>query len=487
MHAPPLHDWPAAQGAPVDPHSHSPAGVHAFDTVVSHGEHAPPGAKPHTGNPIGVHALDRQQPEAHPTASHVHAMLVHSRPAVHAEPPPQVQTPDGHPSPVNPQPAQTAPPVPQVVRFVCATQVPPAPVVVQHPAHELPLQTHVPWMHCCPEGQGLPVPHCQTPDAHVSVVAGQSRQAPPAVPHWVTLAVTHVAPVQQPSGHVSARQAGQVPPLHEPGTQLSHCDPPAPQRLSWFPGSHVAPLQQPAHVELSHTHTPPEQCCPSPQASPLPHKHAPAFVQVSAVMPQDSHFDPPAPQLPEVTEVTQVVPEQHPVHELESQTQAPLLQICPLLHCAFVPQRHVPAEQLSADAGSQSTQVLAPVPHVENDEALHVEPAQHPFGHDAELQTQAPPEQTCPDAHAGADPHRQAPADEQPSALVVSHAVQAWPPFPHIARVDVSQLGPSQHPWGQFPAVQPVHTPPAQFWLAGHGSHSDPFAPHAVVVLPGRH
>ncbi len=172
---------------------------------------------------------------------------------------------------------------------------------------------------------------------------------------------------------MSARHAGQVPPLHDPGKQLSHCAPPDPQKLSSFPGSQVAPLQQPSHVVPSHTHTPPEQLCPSPQGGPLPHKHAPPVVHVSAVTPQGSHCDPPEPQLSEVTE-THVVPEQHPVHEVELHTQAPLLQICPLPHCAFVPQRHIPAEQLSADAALHPTQVSAPMPHEENDETLHVVP-----------------------------------------------------------------------------------------------------------------
>lgn len=342
----------------------------------------------------------------------MHPVGVQSSPPVHAVPPPQVQMPDGQPSPANPQPAQTAPPIPQLVGVVCVsvTHVPPAAAVVQHPAHTFPLQKHAPPMHCCPAAHGLPAPHWQTPDAHVSMLSGgvvsrQSRQAPPAVPHSVTLAARHVAPEQQPSGHVSARQAGQVLPMHIPGEQLSHCAPPDPQRSSRVPVLQIAPSQQPPHVEPSHTHTPPEQLCPLPQAGPLPHKHAPAFVHVSAVTPQGSHCAPPEPQLSGVTCGTHVVPEQHPVHELESHTQAPLLQIWPLLHGAFVPQRHIPAEQLSADAAVQPTQVSASVPHVENDEALHVEPRQQPFGHDVELQTQAPPEQTCPAAHAGPVPH----------------------------------------------------------------------------------
>lgn len=172
---------------------------------------------------------------------------------------------------------------------------------------------------------------------------------------------------------------------------------------------------------------------------------------------------------------------------MESQTQVPPLQICPLPHCAFVPQRQTPAAQLSANVALQPMHSAASVPHVENDDALQKGPAQHPFGHDVVVQTQLPPEQACPAAHTAPVPHRQLPEVEQLSAFVVSHPVQASPPTPQLTTVEVSQLAPAQHPEGQFAAVQPVHTPPTQFWLPGHTSHDDPLVPQSAAVVPGRH
>jgi hypothetical protein len=242
LQAPEVHVSPAGQGAPVEPHWQPPEAVQLSDTVVSQGVHAPPGGRPHTGNPGVVHLFDRQQPE------------------VHAPVAPQLQTPSVQPSPVGAQPTQTAPPVPHVRAFVIVTQVPPAASVVQHPPHDAESQKHAPPMQTWSDAQGPPVPHWQTPAAHVSVVAGHVEQAPPPTPHCVTLAGSQVGPVQHPLGQVSARQAGQVPPLHEPGKQLSHAAPPEPHIASAFPGSHVEPLQHPVHDELSQRHAPPEQC-----------------------------------------------------------------------------------------------------------------------------------------------------------------------------------------------------------------------------------
>jgi hypothetical protein len=87
MHTPAtLHVWPAVHGAPVVPHWHPPAAVQAFDTVGSHGVHAPPGGRPHTGKIGVVQALERQQPVEHAVASQLHVMFLHSSPVVHAKP-----------------------------------------------------------------------------------------------------------------------------------------------------------------------------------------------------------------------------------------------------------------------------------------------------------------------------------------------------------------------------------------------------------------
>ena len=122
--------------------------------------------------------------------------------------------------------------------------------------------------------------------------------------------------------------------------------------------------------------------------------HSPPDVHVSAVMPHDWHLEPATPQLPEVGVVTHVVPEQQPVHELESQTQAPWKQLCPLPHAALAPQRQDPPEQLSDVIASHATQAAAPVPQVAREAAWHVPPSQHPLGQEDALQAQPPPEQT---------------------------------------------------------------------------------------------
>jgi hypothetical protein len=205
-------------------------------------------------------------------------------------------------------------------------------------------------------------------------------------------------------------------------------------------------------------------------------------------MPQSMQPDPPAPHAPELVIGTHVVPEQHPEHDWELQTQVPLSQICPAAHAAFAPHRQLPPVQLSADVASQATQAAPSRPHVGNADALHVESlAQHPAAHEDELQTQLPPEQTCPVLQAKANPHRQTPDVEQLSALVGSQPVQASPSAPQVVSVGLSQMAPEQHPVGQFAAVQPVHAPASQLWPGGHCSHDDPLAPHAAAVFPGRH
>ena len=296
------------------------------------------------------------------------------------------------------------------------------------------------------------------------MVWGHCEHSPPPVPHWPTLAGSHVGPVQHPFGHDVASHEGQVPDVHTPGRQLPHIAPPEPHNVLSLPVSQIEPLQQPTHDVLSQRHTPPEQCWPSPQGSWLPHIHAPAAVHVSEVTPQSSHFDPATPQSPEDVVVTQLVPEQHPVHELELHTQAPPLQTCPAPQAPFVPQRQRPAVQLSDVAVLQATHWAASVPHVVgNDDVLQVLPEQHPTGQDVALQTHEPPEQSCPAAHCGFNPQRQAPEAEQLSALVVSHPVQASPSTPQVVKVEVSQVPPAQHPAGQFAGVQPVHMLPTQF------------------------
>jgi hypothetical protein len=140
---------------------------------------------------------------------------------------------------------------------------------------------------------------------------------------------------------------------------------------------------------------------------------------------------------------------------------------------------------LSAVVEAHATHELPLVPHAENDEVVHAPPVQHPFGHDVELHTHDPPEQTWPAPHMGDDPHLHAPEVEQLSAFVGSQAVHAAPATPHVASTEVSHVAPAQHPLGQLEAVQPVHTPEVHVCPPGQGWHAEPPVPHAAVVSPG--
>jgi hypothetical protein len=167
----------------------------------------------------------------------------------------------------------------------------------------------------------------QTPFVHVSVVLGHCVQPPPAVPHSAAVpGEVHADPEQQPSGHVSSSQDGHVWPLHVPGEQSSHVAPPEPQLSLSVPGQHVEPLQHPVeHDDASQRHAPPRQYWPLAEQSAgrVPHVHVPLeSTHVSPEGWQSTHCDPLTPHSSELGIGTQVVPEQHPEHEVESHTQA---------------------------------------------------------------------------------------------------------------------------------------------------------------------
>ena len=84
-------------------------------------------------------------------------------------------------------------------------------------------------------------------------------------------------------------------------------------------------------------------------------------------------------------------------------------------------------------------------------------------------------------------PQLHCPDDEQLSVVEALHCTQATPAVPQLAKSDVSQLAPEQHPVAQFVDVQPVHTPATQFWSAGHVEQVEPPVPHSAVVLPSSH
>jgi hypothetical protein len=82
--------------------------------------------------------------------------------------------------------------------------------------------------------------------------------------------------------------------------------------------------------------------------------------------------------------------------------------------------------------------------------------------HVAALQTQIPPRHCSPALHIGFAPHLQAPV-EQPSARVISQAVQALPLVPHAPSVLPPKHMPLlQQPMGQVVPLQAPQAPLAQ-------------------------
>jgi hypothetical protein len=135
----------------------------------------------------------------------------------------------------------------------------------------------------------------------------------------------------------------------------------------------------------------------------------------------------------------------------------------PTAHAGSAPQRQAPVdEQLSARA-SHAAQVEPAFPQVASERVSHTVPWQQPLGHELASQVHSPEAQRCPPAHAGPDPHAQAPAALQPSALVASQAMQVRPSLPQVGTDGVLQVPPRQHPVGHDPASH-THAPFMQCW-----------------------
>lgn len=237
----------------------------------------------------------------------------------------------------------------------------------------------------------------------------------------------------------------------------------------------------------SQTQLPFEQRCPDEHAGPPPQVQAPPDEQPSPVAPHDWQLLPPVAHAGPVGGEVHTLPVQHPFgHDVASHTQLPFEHRCPAPHAAAAPHRQAPAgEQLSAVALSQATHWLPSMPQLPNPVVVHALLAQHPVGHEVELQTHAPFKQICPTPQGWPLPHAHAP-EVQLSAFLEEQTVQAFPPVPHVAVPGVSHVAPTQQPFGQV-ALQPVHALFTQFSLGPHWPHADPPVPQAVVEVPGRH
>jgi len=132
-----------------------------------------------------------------------------------------------------------------------------------------------------------------------------------------------------------------------------------------------------------------------PEQQPLGHDAALQLAHTPAVHSPEPHVVHAAPPVPHaVAEVpaVHVVPWQHPLHELGSQTHAPPEQRWPVVHAGPLPHVQLPvAEQPSASADTvQSTQLTPPLPHVDADLVAQAPARQQPDAHEVASHTHAP-------------------------------------------------------------------------------------------------
>jgi hypothetical protein len=167
------------------------------------------------------------------------------------------------------------------------------------------------------------------------------------------------------------------------------------------------------------------------------------------------------------------------------QTQVAPAQTLPAPHAAPFPQVQAPVagSQLSAVLALQGMQAPPPTPQVLVVGALHAPLRQQPSGQDWPLQTHEPPTHSVPAPQAGLVPHRHSPDAEHRLARVTSQETHAAPLTPHAPRAAPEQVAPEQHPPGQLPALQPLHTPPEQV-CAPQSWQAAPPLPQAVFELP---
>jgi hypothetical protein len=169
-----------------------------------------------------------------------------------------------------------------------------------------------------------------------------------------------------------------------PTPQSTHDAPVAPH-VDTDRGLQVEPEQQPSHEVASQTHSPPKQCCPPPQAGPVPHAHLPAEHESAVIESQATHAAPPAPQVASAG-VLHVAPEQQPVvHMAAHLLHTPALHASPVGHTV----QDIPALPHAAFASPVS----------------HVVPLQQPPEHDVASQMHAPLTHRCPAPHEGTHGH----------------------------------------------------------------------------------
>jgi hypothetical protein len=235
----------------------------------------------------------------------------------------------------------------------------------------------------------------QTPLAQALVRPEHGPQAAPPVPHvaapWLAV-VTQVPALQQPVGQLvashtqpplthrwPAAHTAPVPQAQAPLAQRSALAPhvaqllpPLPQLAAVAGATQVLPLQHPVgQLAALHTHAPPTQTWPVPQAALLPHLHVPA-AQLSAL--GAVQLEQAAPLVPHVAaaDARQTPALQQPLGQLVASQPAQ----------AFKP----------VQAPGHTWQAMPPVPHEAAVSPVMQVPfaAQHPLGQLAGLHTHAP-------------------------------------------------------------------------------------------------
>jgi hypothetical protein len=133
--------------------------------------------------------------------------------------------------------------------------------------------------------------------------------------------------------------------------------------------------------------------------------------------------------------------------------------------------------------------VFPPVPHAVGDVPLsHVDPLQHPFGHELPLQTHSPFTHACFGPHAAPPPQVHAPAVSHPSPEV-PQLTQVPPDTPHVAGACPSHTLPLQQPPGHDVELQTqlplTHCCPGEHAAPVPQEHAPPWQPLASVIEHG--
>jgi hypothetical protein len=314
--------------------------------------------------------------------------------------------------------------------------------------------------------------HVHWPAVHPSPLFPQVWQVPPSVPHDPGACDMHTPPEQQPFGHDAASQTHLAPLHSSPDPHAAappHVHVPVDEQPS-APGPHG---KQPEPIG-------PHAVAPNvvqtePLQQPVEHDVALQFVHVPALqiwLSHELHVFPPVPHASIALPGMHVDPLQQPVeHDVESHTQLPPEQCCPLEQAGPPPQVQAPPEEHPSPVAPHDWQALASVPHagpVVGD--THVPSVvQHPLAHEVLSQTQLWSRQCCPVAHAAAAPQLQPPVGEQLSDSVGLQSTHALPSVPQVDIPDVMQAPLEQQPLGHDVELQ-THAPFAQISPVGQGA-----------------